>query len=61
MHFIRRDHLQRWEFLHAKLRDHCAVPVLLEMLEGDDERARNTAADALGEVGDARAVAPLAA
>jgi hypothetical protein len=61
MHFLRRARDRRWEFLHQKLRDHCAVPVLIKMLRSGDEKKRYAAAHALGEVGDSLAVPPLAA
>ena len=59
MHFLRHDRQRRWEFLHRKLRDHCAVPRLIEMLRSDDQDRRYAAAHALGEVGDSLAVPPL--
>lgn len=52
---------KRYRFIHLMLRDYFAFPQLVRSLAKDDVWRRRRAADALGHLGDGRAVEPLAA
>lgn len=51
---------KRYRFIHLMLRDYFAFPQLVRSLEQDDVWRRRRAVEALGNLGDARAVEPLA-